>query len=751
MKQSIQPFASSPTHRWQTPLHRLSTSPSIQRRILVPLIILMLLSLLGSTIGFTLSTTASKNRILDAQLASDARRLSDAWSRREQEVSESARLLANDAALITALRGEGEEALLTLDKRILAVRDRFSLDQILLVGADGQVPVNLTTQSALSRIDTHLLIEQLSHSSQAVSLIQLEQSWLLIARSSILPDPQSKHALGTIYTVLDVASETIKMRRNLELNADIELSAGGPIVATLGRTNDVLVSNQGELQVGDLRYRAYISSLSLGNRPIRLALLGSEQTINAILNSGFQVMLISSLLTLVLLCSVGVLIARNFAQPIRELANVANAVAGGDLSQRARIERRDEIGQLGRAFNHATNTISILLDSKMQSVSELDAILQSIADGVLAIDMQAQIVQVNLTAARMLGLAPEDLIHKPLEQLPQLVDPQLKEGCQTLVRLLQNELADSEHSTNQERIHLGECIIRLSSSPIIGSSASRRGAVLVLQNITRDVAAEQAKSEFIAIASHELRTPLAAIKGHADLLAILDHSNLREEQHTSLVAIQRQSKALNLLVNDLLEMARIEQGHNSEAEQWVDPNQVSNQLIELFGVQAIQRHIKLVCRVQDNLPKIWMQDSHLRRILTNLLSNAMKYTHDGGRILFRAYLSNSDTLLEEVHTLPKQLMPNQPIVVFLVKDSGVGIREADQKQLFTRFFRSHNSRTIEAGGTGLGLSITQALVERYQGEIGFQSQEGKGSCFWICLPLQTGSEVEKIHDTQALV
>ncbi len=717
---------------------------SIQTRILIPLTLLMLLSLVGSAIGFLLSTNATRNEILDGQLSEDRRRLVDAWQRRADDLTISARLLSQDSSLITALAGD---RILDLDRRAVTVRDRFSLDQVVVVNREGKTRVNIVTRSELSRADVPARLAALAPATDDTPiLLPLEAgSVLLVGRRPIWAQgaaDRNDRPLGTIYTVLDVARETGQLRRELELQSLVQLAtdrvvAVSPDEAALEplRARPLLPS-QRDTELPGGRYRTTSATFALGDTPVQLALLRSEETINTIVAAGFQVMLISSGATLLLLLVLGVVLARSVTYPIRTLAGMAGALATGDLSRRANLASEDEIGQLGHALDHAADTIARLLDEQAKNLGELQAILTSIADGVLAIDARGTVVLANPAALGLLGSRSETLLGQPLDVLLAVEQVALVDGMQAIVGQLRSELVDADMSVTEGRVTIGARVLGLRSAPI-ARDRGILGAVMVIQDITAAVIAEQVKSDFIAVASHELRTPLTSLKGHIDLLFLLDTANLSVDQQTSLSTIRRQANNLVQLVNDLLEMARIEQGRLIAERVWIDPALALREVLHELEGQAEARAIRLLPAVDPQLPQLWMDPLHLRRILVNLVANAIKYSPDGKAVTLRAYELSDPLLLPSPPLGPHWPYHDQRSVVLEVEDRGVGIRAEDQPKIFTRFFRSQNPRSTEAGGTGLGLAITQALVQLHGGQIGFRSAEGQGSCFWVRLPVVT--------------
>lgn len=721
---------------------------SFRTKLLAPLLFLMTISILGSAVGFMFSTNTTRNHILDGQLSEDMQRLTNALTLSEQEVQESAALLATDPELITAMRQDtfrqGQFVVLDLDRRALRVRDRFRLDQVMVLNSDGQPRVNIVAQSYLSQINVmeHPRLRECASTAQT-AVVQTEvegtTATLLIGCAPIWEDlgaTQSEELLGTAYTFLNLTRALPALQRELGLLSEVQLTADTLLVSTL-TTGYHAAANETTSASFESRYRTSVTTITLGGDTAELTLLRSAAEINAIVASGLRAVMISSLLTLLLLLLVGTVIARSLTHPILKLAEVAQAVAAGDLSHRANLTQRDEVGRLGRAFDHATATITDLLEQRARETGKFQAILQSIADGVLAVDMEEQIVLVNPAAGTLLERLPDDLVGRPLKVLLACDDPILLTGMQQIIDQIRSELVDPDLMPTEEQIVLGSRVVRLQSAPTLGSGNMLTGAVVVIQDITRAVESERAKSEFIATASHELRTPLTGIKGFISLLRLDNLDNLTENQRIGIDAITRQSDYLINLVNDVLETARFDRGTVRAERRWVDLRSVLEEALAGLHTLITNRQVVLHFELAPDLAPIWIDSLHLRRILTNVLSNAIKYVYVGqGNVHIRAYE------IDDPARLPTPPAGEQPwkhkrehSVVIEVEDNGVGIRAEDQARIFNRFFRSDNPLSVEVGGTGLGLAITRSLVLLHYGQIGFWSRESTGSRFWVRFPV----------------
>lgn len=385
-----------------------------------------------------------------------------------------------------------------------------------------------------------------------------------------------------------------------------------------------------------------------------------------------------------------------------------------------------------------------LLDEQARKAGELQAIIESMADGLLVVDRYERIVLVNPVAASLFARQPDELMNHPLSCLSAVDDPVMESGLQHIVNEVRHELCNEDYEFPEGCISLGKSIVRTQIARTYGSGSTLTGAVVVIQDVTSSVEADRAKSAFIATASHELRTPLASMKGFVDLFYLSGTQNLNDNQQLFMDTIRRQTNSLVVLVNDLLEVARFEQGNIRAENRWVSLSSAIEECVVGLSSQSQKRHVDVQIEVSPDIPSVWIDPLHLRRILMNLVSNAVKYVHEYGSVWVKVYKIDDMNLLPSTPPLemPWQFQDPHSIVIEVL-DNGVGIRQDDQEKIFTRFFRSENPLTVEAGGTGLGLAITRSLVELHHGQIGFWSEEGKGSCFWLRLPMP---QVEMLED-----
>ncbi len=240
--------------------------------------------------------------------------------------------------------------------------------------------------------------------------------------------------------------------------------------------------------------------------------------------------------------------------------------------------------------------------------------------------------------------------------------------------------------------------------------------------------ANQAKSEFVSFVSHELKIPMTSIKGYADLLLSSNFGPINEAQTTFLETIRNNVNRMSRLVTDLTDVSRLESGQLHLETRPIQLAEVVSEVASFTRAQIEEKQQTLVLTVPDNLPDVWADRTRLAQILTNLVSNAYKYTPENGRITICAEEMNSVNEEAEV----------QPMIHVSVADTGLGIKDEEQKAIFNKFFRGSDDQALRSPGTGLGLNITKNLVELHDGRIWFESKYREGTTFHFIIPVANG-------------
>ncbi len=405
----------------------------------------------------------------------------------------------------------------------------------------------------------------------------------------------------------------------------------------------------------------------------------------------------------------GFLAAFFLARPIRMLANTAQKRIHGDISGSITLHHKDETGVIARALNVMTDEIK-----KLQHREELlMAVFSGIREAIIVTDATGDITMVNPAASRMFRINGSMFKPRPLSHLS---DSKLQ------------ELFARVHSTrvtlHKEELSLmttkGGRIMQISSMPLTKEELFT-GTVFVLNDITKLRNLEKIRRDFVASVSHELRTPLTVITGYTETL--LDGA-MHEPEHATafLQTILQATEQLTALVNDVLDLSRIESGQIEYSFSAVDLKRVVQKSVDLLKPSVEKKQIRLDLHIPDGLPTVHADPRYLDIVIRNLLDNAIKYVDDqNGKIRITAFRSDDNIRLE-------------------IEDNGIGISKADLGRIFERFYRVDKARSRERGGTGLGLAIVKHIVMAHKGNVEVHSRVNQGSRFSVMLRIATVDE-----------
>jgi len=397
--------------------------------------------------------------------------------------------------------------------------------------------------------------------------------------------------------------------------------------------------------------------------------------------------------------------------------------------------------QLGNALNNAelyrlireqAEHMGSMLRSQQIEAAKSQAILEGIADGVLVTDPNGRVVLFNAAAERILGIKREEALGRLFDEMVGLYGSMAREWALHIEQWRQSPETHHSGQYLAQRIELGERFISVHLSPVISSTQEFLGLVSVFRDITTEVQADRAKSDFVSMVSHELRTPMTAVKAYVDLLLMETPGPLTEQQRKFLKVVKSNSERLIDLVSDLLDISRIEAGKVTLVRQPVDVAELIEQVAMTIApnIEEKGQHLRMV--VPAGLPKAYGDAARLTQILTNLVGNAHKYTPEGGSIAIYAYVRHG-------------------MMHVAVADTGIGISPENQRKVFERFYRVDDPGVRETTGTGLGLSIAALLVQMHGGQIWLESEVGEGSTFYFTVPLAEGEPAGDLGEAPSVV
>ncbi|WP_195989323.1 HAMP domain-containing sensor histidine kinase [Clostridium sp. D53t1_180928_C8] len=379
--------------------------------------------------------------------------------------------------------------------------------------------------------------------------------------------------------------------------------------------------------------------------------------------------------------------------PIKELEKVTAKIANGDLNKRAIICNYDEIGLLAQTFNNMADQLETKIKDSLDKQNKLEAILESMESGVIALDNSEKIILSNPYANKLFDLQGE-VIGKKISSC--IID-------YDLINFIR-ELPDID-SREIKLFHPIEREIRVKKAPIISGTKNQMGIVITVQDITDIKRLENMRSEFVANVSHELKTPLTSIKGFSETLRYVDDS---ETKNKFLNIIDKEAERLTNLINDILILSNIENLHKMENSNF-SPKEVIENIIDIVRKQAEKSFIKIDF-INDFNGEIVGSKDKFHQLALNLIENAIKYSKENGHVKII-------------------ITTNDGYFILKVVDDGIGIPKNDIPRIFERFYRVDKSRSTR--GTGLGLAIVKHIVKLFNGDIIVNSKVGVGSTFTV--------------------
>ncbi|MDQ3702568.1 MAG: cell wall metabolism sensor histidine kinase WalK, partial [Chloroflexota bacterium] len=433
-------------------------------------------------------------------------------------------------------------------------------------------------------------------------------------------------------------------------------------------------------------------------------------------------------------------VVRAIDRPLQDLTAGLTALAGGAHAPPAGggvVRQTAELAASFNAMQEATITrLRVLQDERRK----LEAVIQSVTQGIIVLDDRSRLVTINETAQRLLGL-PAGL--PAGTDLATVLTP----GQWDMLRpaVLRHDRLMAEINLEEPR----QAIVHVAALPVYDDFARLLGRAVVLQDVTEERLLDNVKADFFTAMSHELRTPLSAIKGAAELL--LDDV-LPPTQRHFVQTIHRNADRLSRLVTDLLDLSKLESGRIELRPSRVDLNEIVADSTAALEPMASREGQRLTVRTSPATLPMTADHGRLEQIVTNLVSNALQYSPPGGEIVVTTWREAdpvaADAAGKSAHEGEADLeteAQDQGSVCLAVSDNGIGISTLDQQHLFDKFYQGVNALTHKRGGSGLGLTIVKHLAELHGGHVSVLSKLGHGSTFTVRLPLTPRCPVADDH------
>lgn len=410
---------------------------------------------------------------------------------------------------------------------------------------------------------------------------------------------------------------------------------------------------------------------------------------------------LSLLLVGLLMLPVVLFFASRMVRPITRMRTVALTMAGGDLTVRAEDGSNDEYGELGRALNHLSSELGSTISSLQMERNRLQSLINGLSEGIIAVDAEGATTLINPAVYGLLNL--------------QSTDDNVRAAAPDVFAMFDQALSSAQ--AVKKTVWQGDVALHISVSPLPLQSGEVTGCVGIVSDVTSAERLEQTRRDYVANVSHELRTPLTAMRALIEPLR--DGLVKTEEQRQQIYdVVLRETMRLSRLVNDMLELSRLQSGTASLSRSVFAPLPLFNLIHETYSAYAEDYQQTFVYDVPEDLPSVWGNPDRTQQVLIVLLDNAFKYTPEGGVVTLSACAEGD-------------------VVRVRVRDTGVGIPAADLPHVFDRFYKvdkSHHSK-----GTGLGLAIAYEIMKHLGEEMSVTSEPGQGSCFTFTLHIAQGA------------
>ncbi|ACB86449.1 ATP-binding protein [Natranaerobius thermophilus] len=470
----------------------------------------------------------------------------------------------------------------------------------------------------------------------------------------------------------------------------------------------------------NIRQKSLAIPIESGNQVIgAVYLVGSLERVDNTLSEIRTILFTGTLFAMLVTALLGIILSKTITKPVKVVTRTAQAMAQGDFNQRIDVKSDDEIGNLGRMFNHLASRLDSTLKEISSEKGKIEAILTQMSDGVIAVNSNKEIIHINPAAERMLNVEREKLRGQCAKEL--LSKFFTDEEFDQILKGETNVKEEKNLTTNEDMV------VRAQLVPFKSEEKQYEGVIIALNDITEQEKLIQMRQEFVANVSHELRTPLTSVKSYVETL--LDGAHKDDEiAPRFLKVVQQETDRMVTMVKDLLVLSQLDRKEpiiECRDINFMDVLDRSISAIEsLTKDQKIELHLDYkslegeyidVFNEKPEFIRISGDSDKLTQVFTNILENAIKYSPSGEwiQITVEDYYEN---------------------IKISVKDNGMGIPAEDLPRIFERFYRVEKARSRARGGSGLGLAISREIIRNHGGDINVSSQEGRGTEVIVYLP-----------------
>lgn len=491
-------------------------------------------------------------------------------------------------------------------------------------------------------------------------------------------------------TVGSFASNT-ELAKSLELSPNIITALGGKVGSEVISAYSYMDYAVPLLADDEVKYIIYIKD--------------SKEESNTVLRNVFTIIIQALLLGIAISLIFAILLSITIISPIKSLTQKSKRMASGDFDYTIDVKSPDEIGQLTETFNYMASELKTTMNAIQSEKEKVETIVQYMSDGVIAFDINGAIIHINPAAKLLLGIADD-------------ASPTFEDLFSTTEINIAQILYFKHFQTAERVINRGGREISAYFAPFKTEEKSG-GIVVVLRDITEREKLDKSRKEFVANVSHELRTPLTTVKSYTETLqdSVSDGSFDKDMFNSFLTVINSETDRMTRLVKDLLLLSSLDHSMKDMPKDDFDIGVLTQSIVDKLTHSAREKKQTLVYEPTNKLPLIYGNSDRIEQVITNIITNAIKYTPQHGNILVSTMFMFGSVTIK-------------------VKDTGIGIPQKDLDHIFERFYRVDKARSREMGGTGLGLAIAKEIVEAHGGTISIKSTPGSGTEVMIKLPIK---------------
>ena len=443
-----------------------------------------------------------------------------------------------------------------------------------------------------------------------------------------------------------------------------------------------------------------INVINLNDIKVQISEISTEVEIQTRIDSLIKLTIILDVVYSIISIIIAIVFAKILNKPIVKLISDAKKIVSNENKIDKQIGKDSD--EVVNAFNMVTDELKENLNEVTRQKKQIETMILHMTDGIIAFNMQGQVILVNPAATRLLRLLPQDKDFNTIFNKKIFLDINMEK-----IIYLEN------WTSSEQKITVGDKVLNMFFAQFKDENDRPSGIMVLIQDITEHVKLDNMRKEFVADVSHELKTPITSIMGYADTL--LEGEYDKDTQNRFLNVIAEEARRMAKLVTDLLTLSRFDNNQILQEKVKFDLGQLVKQCQEKVQIEIDKKKHKVECFVTADVPNVYADKEGIERVVLNILTNSIKYTPDGGNIKIYVGFVYNDAYIKVI-------------------DNGLGIPEGDLNRIFERFYRVDKARTRQMGGTGLGLSIAKEILDKNNGSIDIKSEKGKGTEVVIRIP-----------------